>query len=518
MGLVSGIVFLGVLGADFVMWDDDIAIYRNPHLTGISLSSLAWAFSDASVTMRYVPLSLLAWSAIHEVWGLNPVGYHLANWLLHIANTVLLFFLARFILVRVHRKSTPPSETLINLSAFSGTLFWAINPLRVETVAWATTLTYGLATFFILSSLLAYMRALTTETDPREHHRWMGFSLLLYTASLLSHPIGMTYFLVLPVIDFFVFKRTSRRKILVEKGIFAMPAVGIALFAVLFRLLAPGPYERTAAFSNLELLDRFMQMSHALAYYVWRSMLPVNLSPVYTTFLSFDPLSWKFLASMASLLTAGMLIFIVFRKKVPAVAATAAAFLVLALPVTGLLEHPFFHSDRYAHLATIPLAVLLAGGLHLLLSKYDPKPVLAVILAGLCAFSLMSAKQVRVWSDSEALFTHAIKRIGNHPYRGDLYMRLGKFRFENNQLDAAAEALNQALDINPYDPVANDYLSEIEFSRGQHERAIGRVNKILERHPENYSAHAKLAYFYHLLKEPEKAAFHFSRAKELQRY
>ena len=55
-------------------------------------------FTDFEQAIRYKPLSWLAWAVVHEAFGLNPFGYHLANVLLHCANTVLLFFLLRRLL------------------------------------------------------------------------------------------------------------------------------------------------------------------------------------------------------------------------------------------------------------------------------------------------------------------------------------------------------------------------------------------------------------------------------------
>ena len=57
---VTLIVYAGVLDADFVMWDDDISIYKNPNLGALSWARLGWIFSDVDTTLRYVPLTLLS--------------------------------------------------------------------------------------------------------------------------------------------------------------------------------------------------------------------------------------------------------------------------------------------------------------------------------------------------------------------------------------------------------------------------------------------------------------------------
>ncbi|NTW65182.1 MAG: hypothetical protein HGB21_02540, partial [Nitrospirae bacterium] len=64
-------VFSSVLNADFVMWDDDVIIYKNPNLGGLSLDRIYWAFTDVDSMMRYNPLTLLSWTVTYHFFGLD---------------------------------------------------------------------------------------------------------------------------------------------------------------------------------------------------------------------------------------------------------------------------------------------------------------------------------------------------------------------------------------------------------------------------------------------------------------
>src|SRR6476619_3284672 len=86
-------VFCNVPHAEFVQWDDDINIYRNPHHGGLSWERIKWMFTDTQYVLYYAPLSWLTLSVLYEVSGLNPFGYHVASLILHCVNTVLVFFL-----------------------------------------------------------------------------------------------------------------------------------------------------------------------------------------------------------------------------------------------------------------------------------------------------------------------------------------------------------------------------------------------------------------------------------------
>src|SRR4030095_2332133 len=83
------LVFGRVPQADFVKWDDDINIYRNPNIGGLDASRLKWMFADFKSSRVYVPFGWLTWAVVYELYGLNPRGYHLVSFLFHIANTAL---------------------------------------------------------------------------------------------------------------------------------------------------------------------------------------------------------------------------------------------------------------------------------------------------------------------------------------------------------------------------------------------------------------------------------------------
>ncbi len=96
--LVTFGVFSRVLVADFVQWDDGISVYQNPHIQGLDWAHVRWMFSDAGYAMRYKPLTWLTYALVYQFDGLKPLGYHLANLLLHCFNAVLVFLVIRRLL------------------------------------------------------------------------------------------------------------------------------------------------------------------------------------------------------------------------------------------------------------------------------------------------------------------------------------------------------------------------------------------------------------------------------------
>ena len=78
-----------------------------------------------------------------QLFGLNPGPQHVTNLVLHIANTLLLFWLLRRMTGAIWR------------SAFVAALF-ALHPLHVESVAWISERKDVLSTLFWLLTMWAY--------------------------------------------------------------------------------------------------------------------------------------------------------------------------------------------------------------------------------------------------------------------------------------------------------------------------------------------------------------------------
>src|SRR5881394_2686175 len=149
-------VFWRVLDAEFVRWDDNVSIFENKNLGGLSPHRLLWAFTDVETTMRYVPLSLLSWIITYQFCELQPLGYHLGNLLFHGANVAMAFVVMLKLLAPSPER--PPTRSTI-IAAALGALAWGLHPLRVEPVAWCTARTYDQSLFFMLIALWSYLNS-----------------------------------------------------------------------------------------------------------------------------------------------------------------------------------------------------------------------------------------------------------------------------------------------------------------------------------------------------------------------
>ena len=452
-------VFSRVLVADFVQWDDDISVYQNPHIQGLDWARLRWMFSDASYAMRYEPLNWLGYGLIYQLNGLKPLGYHLANLVLHCLNTVLLFaFIRRLLAAGPAVVNISGSLEQATLPAALGALLWALNPLRVEPAAHVTDLRYCLLVLFLLISLSSYLRAHQGGGTNWARRSFYWCSVGAFALSMLSLPFAFGYVVVLLVLDWCPLGRfgargrawwdAKARGILLEKVPFLLLG-GLVVTTLIGRLSPTGVYAAAQADTDLASFNRIMQAFYVWAYYAWRPWLPFHLSPFYTTLVGFNPNSWVFWLS-AGLIIGTTVLFVRWRNKWPWALALWLSYLVLLIPALGLTERPHFTADRYNYLPGLVWAVSIAAVLLRLGARPRLRTAGLVLGIALALFwGILSYRQTHIWRNSTTLFEHVICELGDDPNRSVIQWRLGTVLASQGKTQEAAQQYQASLRIQP---------------------------------------------------------------------
>src|SRR5881296_3102942 len=187
--------FLPALQNQFVNWDDKDNFLDNPHYRGLAWSQLRWMWTTH--LGHYIPLTWMTFGLDYLLWGLNPLGYHLTSLLLHVTNAVVFFFVVRWLLTRA---LPSPSERGYALAVSAGVaaLVFAIHPLRVESVAWATERRDVLSGLLYLLTILVYLRACERGARSRG---WYWAAVGLFAGALLSKAMAVSVPVVLLILD-----------------------------------------------------------------------------------------------------------------------------------------------------------------------------------------------------------------------------------------------------------------------------------------------------------------------------
>lgn len=143
IAITTYFVFSPSLQNDFTNWDDELYVLNN-HLVVSNSIDIAKIFSNP-VAANYHPLTILSLSINYQDGKLDPSGYHFENVILHLLNTILVFFFI-YLLTK---------GNLLMSSVVS--LFFGIHPMHVESVSWVSERKDVLYVFFFIAGLITYL-------------------------------------------------------------------------------------------------------------------------------------------------------------------------------------------------------------------------------------------------------------------------------------------------------------------------------------------------------------------------
>lgn len=159
---------------NYFVGDDFTWLHWAAKTKGVDLWQL---FLDAE-GFFYRPLARIYFFGVYPLFGLQPQGYHLVDFLLHLGCTLGVYLLALFL-------------TKKGLIAFLAGLFFLIHPVNAESIFWISSTTHLLANFFYIWGFLAYL------CWCGEQKKWRGFfyalSVLAFILGLVSHERMITF-------------------------------------------------------------------------------------------------------------------------------------------------------------------------------------------------------------------------------------------------------------------------------------------------------------------------------------
>src|SRR5712664_308683 len=277
IALVVVAVFAVGLRNEFVQWDDYSNLVDNPHFRGLGWAQIRWMFTT-TLMGHYIPLTWLTFGLDYVIWGMQPAGYHFTNLVLHAANAALFYWVSR----RVLTAAAPAAgETALRAGAAVAALFFAVHPLRAESVAWATERRDVLSGLLFLTCVLLYLRAVGATGARRRG--LLALAVGSFALALLAKSIVMTLPLLLLVLDWYPLRRLSPapgtwrspegRRVWLEKlPFFLVAGAGVSYWAVVSN------HYITSA-TKYPLPSRIAMALYSVAFYVSKTVLPTDLSP-----------------------------------------------------------------------------------------------------------------------------------------------------------------------------------------------------------------------------------------------
>ena len=473
--LLVFLAYFPALHCGFI-WDDDAYVTENPFLTAPDGLQRIWLSLDQP--SQYFPLTYTTFWLERPFWGLNPMGYHLINILLHATNALLVW--------RLLRRLKVPGSWL------AAALF-ALHPVQVETVAWITERKNLLSLLFFLSALLAWIEFV--EDRPRTAWRWYGFSLLFYLLALFAKTTACTLPAALLLVLWLKQKPIGRSR-LVQMVPFVVLGVGMGLLTMWVERYHQGT---EGSHYGLSWLDRTLLASRAVWFYLGKLVWPHPLIFSYPkwTIDAADPLAYSWLLAGIGL---GAAIYFARRWLGRGPEVAVVFYVAMLSPMLGFIMLATFQysfvADHYQYVASIGILALAAVAIVKVFSRLHRlgrflQPIFSVSL--LLVLGWLTWRQTGIYRDLETLWADTMTK---NPGSWIAMDNLGARLLETGRVEQAMNLFRRSLELNPDGIVAYNNYSAALLRSGRLDEAETAVRKALELAPDFVPSHINLVKIY----------------------
>ncbi len=424
--LVGAVTFSPILENGFTNWDDKAQLLDNPLVRELSIHNLKEIFTTPVVS-EYHPLVTALFSLEYRLFGPNPFPYHLHSLLIHLANTLLIFFI-------FYKLSGKVSIAL------AGALLFEVHPFQVQAVAWISARKDLLFTCFYLASFLSYF---TFRSKNKIIYYFLA--LLFFICALLSKALAVTLPVILLLWIYSEKKRRGRRELKwILPFIFLAAAVG--WFALRMQVVRESGSAARLGFSFENLILLFQN----LYFYITHIVFPFNLSPIYIfpkNINLWDLLTWSSFLLLFSL-SIGL-----WRNRDNKPLIWGVVFFVITLfPVLRFI--PFagveVAANRFVYLSCAGLFFIGGYIFYWLICQGSGRiwryGIILFWSAIILSLSILSARRCRLWKDSQIIWSEAIKKQGESEL---FYHMLADDNYHRGEFRKAIELCDRSIIFNP---------------------------------------------------------------------
>jgi len=472
----------------FMHVDDQNYVTENPFVqAGMTWQTFTWAWT-ATAAQNWHPLTWLSHALDCQLYGLNPVGHHFTNVLLHVLNAVLLFLL-------LLSATGARGRSLLVAALF------ALHPLNVESVAWIAERKNVLSTLFFLLTLAAY----GWYVRKPEVKRYLAV-VAVFALGLAAKPMVITLPFVLLLLDFWPLQRIqgwdqrdsphrsrktkARSQDLVSQNVFPvpqfkvsrlvlekMPLLALCIGSAAMTIIA----QRAQAIQSFEIYPFTGRLENAIfsyAAYAWKIFWPVRLAFLYP-YPREGHAAWQLGLAALFLVSVTGLVWRLRRTR-PHLVTGWLWYLGTLVPVIGLVQvGDQAMADRYAYIPLIGLFMMIVWGAadagdRRQLNLQLRTAIAAVILAVL---AVLSWRQIAYWHSDYDLWSHTVK-VTKHNVVAD--ESLSKTLMQLGRPQDAVAGFEEATSLNPSDPFRHVNLAAAFLESGRLREAIAEYESTIK--------------------------------------
>jgi len=468
-------VYSKVFSFDFVNWDDDRYVTGNPYLTQFTFENIKYFFENDYFVM-YIPITMISYMFDYKFATLeNPGFYHAHNIILHLLNSVLLFYVILLIIKKIN-----PQRAVIFATITS--FLFAIHPIHTESVSWIAERKDVLYTLYFFAAILFYM----LYTNKNELKFYLP-ALFFFLLSLLSKTQAVTLSVTIVLIDYLIgridLSKDNIKKFFAEKRFFNERVINekipffilSAIFGILAIFAIGGEEPFYSNFSTVQIstneaypfYENVLYSCYSFVHYILKILIPNNLSIIHPYPQKLDgaiPLEfWFYPIPVLLLMIYTVYAFIKKQKYIVFSILFFTSNIILMLQLASVQN--FLLSEHYTYVSSTGISILLIYLYFKLIDKNVKfKPILNIFWIGYISFlTIFSFNRNDVWQNSLTLWNDVRVKypqvIVAHYNRGNYNQELGDKAAAKSESAKAIEFYKEA--ILDYDDALNLQKSNI---------------------------------------------------------
>ena len=483
---VTLVVYSSCFKAGFINWDEKRYLFETPMIQMLSWENLKLIFTE-KVLLSYNPLVSLSFALDYAMVGHKPEWYHILNILLHVLNSVVLFF--------VMRKLTGKLSFAVIVS-----FLFALHPMHVESVAWVASRKDVLYTLFYFLAWLCYLHSFI----PTQKRAWYFLSLFLFTLSLLSKSQAVTLPLVL-FMSQWLYHRKWDKKYLIQLIPFFVLSFAIGYFTLQGAAASADKYAAPLSF-----LDKIWYSILAAGMYLYKAFLPINQSAIYA-FPGKGTSEFSLLLALAAvLIVISLWAGWKYRKTAPGILFGVAFFYLHTFLILHVLAtNSSLIYERFTYVSYVGLFFAVAS-FYNELSVPRQKSVLGYgLAAALVLFSYATWARTAIWKSSETLWSDVIAK---NQASDAAYNNRGEYYYTRGEFDKAFADYTSSIQVNPRQPNPYNNRSVILLYQKKFAEALKDNTLALKLEPEFTAAYNNRGNIYYNSEQYDSAIVYFTLA------
>ncbi|MBF0320751.1 MAG: tetratricopeptide repeat protein [Nitrospirae bacterium] len=513
-------------------------------------------------------VAILTFAMNYKLHGMDVVGFHVFNLIVHMCNAMFIYLLVRLIFRSPFFTSSGFGAGVMAL--FTALLF-AVHPIQTSAVTYIAQRYTSLATLFCLISIVAYVSSRLTASRAA---RYMLYATSVFSAILAmrSKEIAFTLPVIAAVLEFMFFGGKLKKRIL-----YLLPLMSTMLIIPMSILSEKYATAASALNTAVSSADSSMKAAvvalltppeylftqfRVIVTYLRLLFVPVGLNldydyPVFRSFFS-PEVALSFLVVAAVFASS---VYMFYRSAVlpednrDRYAARLYSFGILwffialsvessVLPIKDVInEYRLYYPSVGFFIALMAVAMWLSE------KKAGPMKVVPALAVIVVLLSAMTLQRNEVWADRIKLWEDTVRKSPNkarphynlgydylrhgripdairefqtavtlRPDYAEPYNNLGDIYASQGRMDEAFDAFKKAIQYSPDFAVAYNNLGTIYDERGQFDEARTNYQTAIKLIPEYIDARLNLGNLYIKMNRLQDAVSEFRDILKFEPY